>query len=159
MQSKAATIEEYLASLPPDRRKSVEAVHKVIMENLDQDYEEGMHYGMIGYYVPHRIYPAGYHVNPKQPLPFASLASQKNYISLYLMGVYCGCVEGTQDTKLVRWFQEAWKKSGKKMDIGKSCIRFKKAEDLPLDVIGEVIRRMPAGTYIKEYEKALRATK
>ncbi|HEV7488121.1 MAG TPA: DUF1801 domain-containing protein [Thermoanaerobaculia bacterium] len=93
MQSKATTVSDYLASLPPDRRTAIEAVREVILANLDHDYEEGMQYGMIGYYVPHRVYPAGYHADPKQGLPFAGLASQKNYMSVYLMGLYCGCVE------------------------------------------------------------------
>jgi len=149
MQSKATTVDEYLRSLPEDRRTAIAAVRKVILENLDDDYEEGMQYGMIGYCVPHSVYPAGYHVDPKQGLPFAGLASQKNYMSLYLLALYSG------DTALMRWFREAWAKSGKKkLDMGKSCIRFKKLEDLPLDVIGEAIRRVPARKYIETYEKA-----
>ena len=88
MQSKATTVEQYLAELPEDRRKAIEAVRQVVLKNLDKDYEEGMQYGMIGYYVPHRVYPAGYHCDPKQPLPFAGLASQKNHMALYLMCVY-----------------------------------------------------------------------
>jgi hypothetical protein len=155
MQSKATTVEEYLASLPPDRRATIEALRNVILKNLDAGYEEGMSYGMIGYYVPHRIYPPGYHANPSAPLPFAGIASQKNYISLYLMGLYCGCVEGTQDTELVRWFKDAWANSGKKLNMGKSCIRFKKLEDVPLEVLGEAIRRVPAKTYVEVYKKAL----
>jgi Domain of unknown function (DU1801) len=153
MQSKATTVSDYLASLPPDRRTAIEAVREVILANLDQDYEEGMQYGMIGYYVPHRVYPAGYHADPKQGLPFAGLASQKNYMSVYLMGLYCGCVEGVDDTALLKWFREAWAKSGKKLDMGKSCIRFKKVDDLALDVLGEAIRRLPAKKYIEVYEK------
>jgi hypothetical protein len=157
MQSKASTVEEYLASLPEDRRIAISRVRDVILANLDKDYEEGMSYGMIGYYVPHRVFPAGYHCDPKQGLPFAGLASQKNHMSAYLMGLYCGCVEGVNDTALVRWFREAWAKSGKKkLDMGKSCIRFKKVDDLALDVLGEAIRRMPAKTYIDLYMKARR---
>jgi len=160
MQSKATTVEAYLRSLPEDRRKAIAAVRKVVLENLDDDYEEGMQYGMIGYYVPHSVYPAGYHADPKQGLPFAALASQKNYMSLYLMGLYCGCVDGVSDTALVRWFRDAWAKAGKKkLDMGKSCIRFKKLDDIPLDVIGEAIRRVPARVYIDMYEKARRDTK
>jgi hypothetical protein len=158
MQSKAATVDEYLASLPDDRRAALTAVRDVILANLDADYEEGMQYGMAGYFVPHRVYPAGYHADPKQGLPFAALASQKNYMSLYLMGLYCGCVEGVSDTALVRWFQDAWKKSGKKLDMGKSCIRFKRVDDLALDVLREAIRRIPARTYIELYETSLTAT-
>ena len=98
MQSKATTVEQYLSELPEDRRKAIEAVRQVILENLDKDYEEGMQYGMIGYYVPHRVYPAGYHCDPKQPLPFAGLASQKNHMALYLM-----CVYGESDH--AQWFR------------------------------------------------------
>ena len=88
MQSKAKTVAEYLAELPEDRRKAIETVRQVVLKNLDSHYEEGMQYGMIGYYVPHRVYPAGYHCDPKQPLPFASLGSQKNHMALYLMCIY-----------------------------------------------------------------------
>ena len=142
MQSKAATVEQYLAELPEDRRAAIEAVRKVILENLDEDYEEGIQYGMIGYFVPHRVFPAGYHCDPKQPLPFAGLASQKNYMSLYLM-----CIYG--DSNHLKWFQDAWAKTGKKLDMGKSCIRFKKVDDLALAVIAEAIRRVPAKKYIE----------
>ncbi|HZK81831.1 MAG TPA: DUF1801 domain-containing protein, partial [Humisphaera sp.] len=90
MKSNAATVEQYLAELPEDRRAAIGAVRDVILKNLDADYEEGMQYGMIGYYVPHRIFPAGYHCDPKQPLPFAALGSQKNHMAIYLMSVYCG---------------------------------------------------------------------
>jgi hypothetical protein len=145
MQSKAATVDEYLAALPADRRAVVAAVRQHILDNLDDEYEEGMLYGMIGYYVPHRIYPAGYHCDPKQPLMFAALASQKNYLSLYLM-----CAYG--DAELGKWFRDAWKKSGKKLDMGKSCIRFKKLDDLALDVVAEAIRHVPARKYIEYCE-------
>jgi hypothetical protein len=147
MQSKAATVEDYLAELPPDRQEAIAAVRDVILQHLDGDYEEGMQYGMIGYYVPHRLYPAGYHCDPKQPLPFACLASQKNYMSLYVMPVY-----GEGDD----WFQKAWAKSGKKLNMGKSCIRFRKVDDLALDVIAEAIRRMPAKKWIQVYESLIK---
>ena len=157
MQSKAATVAEYLESLPHDRRAAISSVRDVIVKNLDSDYEEGMQYGMIGYYVPHRVYPQGYHVDPRQPLQFAALASQKQHMSLYLMGLYCGCVDGVHDTDLVKWFRAAWRKTGKKLDMGKACIRFKKLDDLPLEVIGEAIRRVPARTYVEVYTKAMAA--
>lgn len=147
MQSKATTVAHYLAELPDDRRQAIEAVRQVILHNLDHDYEEGMQYGMIGYYVPHRVYPAGYHCDPKQPLPFAALASQKKYMSLYLM-----CVYG--ESPLAKWFQESWAKTGKKLDMGKSCVRFKQLDDLALDVIGEAIKRVPARKYIEYCESA-----
>ena len=159
MQIQVATVDAYLRSLPEERRAAISAVRSVILQNLDPSYEEGIQYGMIGYYVPHRVYPKGYHSNPKQPLPFAALASQKNYMSFYLMSVYCGCTEGTDGDRHARWFREAWAKSGKKLDMGKSCIRFKKVEDLALDVIGEAIRRVPASLYIAFCEAALDASR
>ena len=147
MQSKAKTVAEYLASLPDDRRQAIGTVRATILGNLDSEYEEGMTYGMIGYYVPHRVYPAGYHCDPKLGVPFVSLGSQKNYMSLYLMGLYTG------NTPLLHWFQDAWKKSGKKLEMGKSCVRFRKVEDLALEVVGEAIHRLPAREYLKQYEK------
>jgi hypothetical protein len=147
MQSKAATVDEYLADLPADRRKIVQAVRELMLKNLDKQYEEGMQYGMIGYYVPHKVYPAGYHCDPTQPLPFAGLASQKNHLSLYLMCVYAG-------GEMSEWFQRAWAKTGKKFDMGKACVRFKKLDDLALDVVAEAVRRMPAKKYIAFYESA-----
>lgn len=151
MQSKAKTVDAYLAELPADRREALEAVRKVIRKNLDKNYEERMGYGMMGYAVPHSVYPPGYHCDPKQPLPFAGLASQKQSMSVYLMSVYMTPAELT-------WFTAAWAKTGKKLDMGKSCIRFKTVEDLALDVLGEAIRRMPAKKYIEQYEKNLATT-
>jgi hypothetical protein len=150
MQSKAATVDAYLKELPEDRRRALQAVRKVILANLDGDYEEGMQYGMIGYYVPHRLYPAGYHCDPKQPLPFACLASQKNYMSLYGMCLY-GSGEHLQN------FQKAWAKTGKKLDMGKSCIRFKRVDDLALDLIAEAIRATPVDKHIEFYETVFEA--
>ncbi len=148
MQSKASTVAEYLASLPPDRRAAIRAVREVILKNLDKDYEEGMQYGMIGYYVPHRIFPAGYHCDPTKPIGCAGLASQKNYMSLYLM-----CVYGSPEAE--RRFRGAWARTGKKLDMGRCCIRFKRVEDLALDVIGETIRAMPVRKWIDYYEKTI----
>ena len=148
MLSKAITVEQYLAELPADRREALGAVRTVILKNLDKDYEEGMQYGMIGYYVPHRVFPAGYHCDPTQPLCYAGLSSQKNHMSLYLM-----CVYGDGDH--AKWFREQWAKTGKKLDMGKSCIRFKKLNDLALDVIGETIKRVPAKKYIARYVSLL----
>ncbi len=157
MQSKATTVAAYLASLPADRRSALEAVRKVIKKNLDPKFEEGMQYGMIGYYLPHSVYPAGYHCDPKQPLPYAGLASQKNHMSIYLMGLYIG--EEGSENELTRWFHNAWAKTGKKLDMGKSCVRFKKIEDVSLDVLGEAIRRVPAKTYVANYEAVLATSK
>jgi hypothetical protein len=164
MQSKTTTVEAYLAELPADRRAAVEAVRAVILKNLDPTIREGMQYGMIGYFVPHSVYPAGYHCDAKQPLPMAGLASQKGHLSLYLMGLYCGCgVPGLSGkdglTDYTRWFQSAWEKTGKKLDMGKACIRFKKVEEIPLEVIGEAFKRMSAKEYIALYTTVLGTTK
>lgn len=150
MQSKAKSVAQYLAELPADRRRALEVVRRVILENLDPQYEEGMQYGMIGYYVPHRVYPAGYHCDPRQPLPFACLASQKNHMALYLTTVY---MDGGQ----LAAFQKRWAQTGKRLDMGKSCIRFKKVEDLALNVIARAIREVPARKHIALYEKGLAA--
>jgi len=147
MTSKARTVKEYLAGLPEDRRAAISAVRNVVLDNLPKGYEEGMQYGMIGYYVPHSIFPAGYHCDPKQPLPFAGLASQKNHMAIYLM-----CIYGDDGTR--KWFEAEYKASGKRLDIGKCCVRFKKQEDLPLDVIGKAIARVPVAKYVAHYEKA-----
>lgn len=148
MQSEAKTVREYLAGLPDDRRAAIRAVRAVILKNLPEGYEEGMQHGAIGYFVPHSVYPAGYHCDPKQPLPFAGLASQKNYMSIHLMSVY-------SDPKQEAWFRAAWAKSGKKLDMGKACVRFKKIEDVPLQVIGQAIKRVPAKKFIEQYEGVL----
>ena len=149
MPSKVTTVEQYLAELPEDRRAALSAVRDVIRENLDPLYEEGMQYGMIGYYVPHSVFPEGYHSDPKQPLPFTALASQKNHMALYLMGVY-GEPEGE------KWLRDAWAKTGKKLDMGKSCVRFKTLDALALEVLAEAIRRMPARKYIAHYTSVIR---
>jgi len=151
MPSKATTVKEYLTELPEDRRKALEAVRKVIRKNLDKGYKEGMQHGMIGYFVPHSVYPPGYHCDPKQPLPFAGIASQKNHMAIHMMSIY-------SDPKLAAWFKKEWAKTGKKLDMGKSCVRFKKLEDLPLELIGEAIARVPAKTFIAYYESVIKPT-
>ena len=148
MQSKATTVDQYLAELPDDRREAISALRKVILKNLPEGYEEGMAYGMIGYHVPHSVYPPGYHCDPKQPLPFAALASQKNHMAFYLM-----CMYG--DTEYETWLREAWTKTGNKLDMGKSCIRFKKLDAVPLDVIAAAIKKVPVKKYIAHYEMAI----
>jgi hypothetical protein len=151
MKSKATTVKAYLGSLPADRRAGIEAVRTVIRRNLDKHYEESMLYGMIGYAVPHRVWPLGYHCDPSKPLMMAALSSQKNKLTVYLMSVY-------SDKKERAWFQKAWAKSGKKLDMGGCCVRFTKAEDAALDVIGEAIRRTPAKAYVENYVKLLAST-
>jgi hypothetical protein len=133
----------------------VSAVRAAILDHLDPVYVEVMQYGMIGYAIPHRVYPAGYHADPSQPLPFAALASQKQHLSLYLMGVYCGCGEGPGAplTAEASWFQSAWKATGRKLNMGKACVRFKRLEDVPLEVVGEAIGRVPAALYLERYRQ------
>jgi len=152
MTSKAKTVAEYLKNLPDDRRTAISAVRKVVLDNLPKGYEECMNYGMIGYVVPHSIYPPGYHCDPKLPLPFASLASQKNHMAVYVMTVY-----GDNDTE--KWFRKAWAVTGKKLDMGKCCIRFKKLEDVPLDVIGQLVARVPVKKFIAAIEEVLNKTR
>lgn len=149
MQRNATTVEQYLAALPADRHAAIEKVREVFRKNLD-GYEERIQYGMIGYAVPFRTFPAGYHCDPKQPLPFAGLASQKGHMSIHLMGLYMA----GEESELARWFRDAWAKTGRKLDMGKGCLRFKKLDDLALDVLGELLRRMPASTYVTLYEAA-----
>lgn len=147
MQSKATTVAQYLKELPDDRRATIKAVRSVVRANLDPLVKEGMQYGMIGWYIPHSVFPPGYHVDPKIPLPFVALASQKNYCSLYLMTLYADATPGEQ------WFRTEWAKTGKKLDMGKCCIRFKRADDLALDVIAEALRRISVQDHLAEYAK------
>lgn len=146
MQSKAATVDEYLASMPDDRRKAIAAVRKAILKNLPDGFVEVMDFGMIGYVVPLERFPDTYNGHP---LPLAGLASQKNHMSLYLMNVY-------GDPATERWFTQAYKASGKKLDMGKSCVRFKRLEDLPLDVIGQTIARTTLKDFLRQYEASRR---
>jgi hypothetical protein len=145
MSPKPTTVKEYLDSLPEDRRKALSAIRTAIRKNLPKGYEEGIQYGMIGYYVPHSVYPAGYHTDPKQPVPFASIASQKNHMAIYLFCIYTS-PQAKED------FIDAWKASGCKLDMGASCVRFKKLEDVPLEVLGSAIKNIPVKTFISTYE-------
>ena len=152
MRSDAATVAQYLAELPDDRREIVAALRETIRANLDPAIVETVQYGMITYAVPHRVYPAGYHCDPKLPVPFLSLASQKNGVSLYLFCLYC-------DETEVERFKAAWVKTGKKLDMGKSCVRLKKLDAVPLDVIGKTIKRMTVKKFITAYEAGLKAAR
>ena len=147
MQSKAKTVDEYLASLPDDRREALEQIRAVFRKNLDKRYVENMSYGMAGYAVPLDVYPPGYHCSPDTPLPFAGFASQKNHMSVYLFCLYVG-------TNDIDEFEAAWKKTGKPLDMGKSCIRFKKIDDVALDVLGKTIKKMTVKRFIGIYEQA-----
>ncbi len=144
VRSEAETVDQYLAELEDDRRELVEAVREVVLANLPEGYEEAMGWGMISYEIPLSRYPETYN---GRPLAYAALASQKNYVSLYLMGVY-----GDEATE--QWFHSRYAESGKRLDMGKSCVRFKRLEDVPLDVIGEVIGRLSVDDMINRYESA-----
>lgn len=147
MQIKANTVNEYIAQIPEERKEPIEHLRKVIKQNLPQGFEEALSYGMIGYVVPHSIYPAGYHCKPAEPLPFMSIASQKNFIAVYHMGIYA-------DNELLNWFTENYPKYSKaKLDMGKSCIRFKKPEQIPYDLIAELATKMSVKQWITLYEK------
>jgi hypothetical protein len=148
MQSKAATIADYLTELPIERKKIIADMHKVITKNLPKGFEARMSYGMIGYVVPHSLYAEGYHCTPDLPLPFMNIASQKNFIALYHMCLY-------SNKKLLNWFTDEWSVfSNKKLDMGKSCIRFKNPEDVPLDLIGELAAKITPQEWITIYEKS-----
>ena len=146
MQSDAATVDEYLAGLPEDRRAVLANLRKAIKNSIPKGFKEEMGYGMAGWVVPHSIYPDGYHCDPKLPLPFMGLASQKNHIAVYHMGVY-------SSGELLEWFRAEWPKhSAKKLDMGKSCIRFKKPEDVPVALIAELASKMTPQQWIDIYE-------
>ena len=146
MSAKPTTVTQYLASLEPERRKALQAVRKVVKANLDPKVKEGIQYGMIGYFIPHSVYPDGYHCSPEQPLPFMSIASQKNHMAVYLFCIYGDEAEAAR-------FEKQWARSGKRLDMGKSCVRFKKLEDLCLETIGAAIKRMTAARFIEHYER------
>jgi hypothetical protein len=148
VSSKAKTVAEYLKELPEDRRKAISTVRKVIKQNLPKGFEEGMLYGMIGYYIPLKDYPETYN---GQPLGLAGLASQKNYMTIYLNSIY-------SDSDTEKWFKQRYKATGKKLDMGKSCVYFKKAEDLPLDLIGEVIGMNSKEELVALYEDARKSS-
>lgn len=146
MQSKAITPEQYVLELPKDRKEPISRLRQEILKNLSKGFEETMSYGMLGYVVPHSVYPDGYHCNPKTPLPFMNLASQKNFIAVYHMGVYA-------KKELLDWFSKEYPKHCKnKLDMGKSCIRFKKMDDIPYKLVGELTAKMSAEEWIDIYE-------
>lgn len=149
MLGKSSVVDDYLKVLPQDRREALQAVREVFLKNLDPKYKEGIQYGGIGYYVPHSIYPAGYHCDPKQPLPFGGIANRKHYMTVGLMCIYGG--PGVAD------FKQRWAKTGKKLDMGASCIRFRKLEDLALDVIAETLRKVSVSEFISFYENAFKS--
>lgn len=146
MQSKAKTPQEYLKSVPEERKKAMNGLRKAILKNLPKGFSEIMNYGMLGYVVPHSLYPNGYHSNPTLPLPFMNLASQKNFVAVYYMGF--------ADKKLRAWFTKEYAKQSKsKLDMGGSCIRLKKIDDIPYKLIGELASKMSPQDWIRLYEK------
>ncbi|MFT5058487.1 MAG: hypothetical protein ACI89E_001261 [Planctomycetota bacterium] len=147
MPSKANTVKEYLVELPADRRKAITAIRKVIKANLGKGFKEVMQYGMISYVVPHSVYPKGYHCTPERPLPFCSLGSQNNHMAWYSFFLY-------MDGGALKTFQDEWQATGNKLDMGKSCVRFKKIEDASLDAIGNAIARIDVHEYMAIYEVA-----
>ncbi|MBT9483591.1 DUF1801 domain-containing protein [Sediminibacterium sp.] len=147
MTSDAKTVGEYLEQIPEDQKLVVGKLQKIIKKNLPKGFKEVMNYGMIGYVIPHSIYPDGYHCNPTLPLPFMGLAAQKNFVAFYHMGIYA-------DPKLLKWFTEAYAKEvPSKLDMGKSCMRFKKNAVVPYELIGELVQKMTTEDWIKLYEK------
>ena len=150
MISKAKTPEAYLAELPSERRDVMEELRRVILSKLPEGFEETMNYGMIGYVVPHSIYPDGYHCTPELPLPFLSIASQKNHIGFYHMGIY-------SDPELLKWFTAEFPKHSKrKLDMGKSCIRFKNPNDIPYELLGQLVGKMSVADWISKYENTVK---
>ncbi len=153
MTSGASTVNEYLSELPEERQKAIDKLRKVVKKNLPKGFQETMNYGMIGYVVPHKIFPAGYHCDPKQPLPFMNIASQKNFIAIYHMGLY-------SIPSLLKWFTDAYAKAGVgKLDMGKSCIRFKKPENIPFALIGELASKLSVADWIEFYQSNLSSRK
>lgn len=150
MTSKATTPDQYIKELPADRKDAMIKLRETILKNIPKGFKEMMGYGMMGYAVPHEIYPAGYHCNPKDPLPFAGMASQKNFIAFYHMGIYAM-------PELLKWFVSEYPKhSTAKLDMGKSCVRFKKPEHIPYKLIGQLMKKVSVKEWITVYEKNLK---
>ncbi len=149
MQYEVSILDEYFEIIPPERKEAVKKIYETLKMNLPNGFEEQISYGHIGFVVPHSMYPNGYHCDPTSPLPFIGLASQKNFIALYHMGIY-------SDEKLLNWFIEEYPKHAKrKLDMGKSCIRFKKTDDIPYDLIGKLASKITPDQWIATYEKNL----
>lgn len=150
MKVVANTPQEYIEQLPKERKEVIEKLRNVIIQNLPHGFVEEVNYGTIGYVIPHGIYPKGYHCDPRKPLPFINIASQKNFVALYHMGIYA-------DEGLLNWFTQEHKKHCKyKLDMGKSCIRFRKIDDIPYELIGELCKKISVDDWVNSYEKAIR---
>ncbi|PQJ75533.1 DUF1801 domain-containing protein [Polaribacter gangjinensis] len=150
MTSKANTVDDYISELTDERKIIIEKLRNSILNNLPKGFEEGMQYGMIGYFVPHKIYPNGYHCNPKEPLPFMSIASQKNSVNMYHMGLYA-------KKDVYDWFVTEYSKQfSKKLDIGKSCIRFKNEAAIPFEILEELVQKIAVDEWISIYENTMK---
>lgn len=150
MKANGKTVKEILTNVPPDRAEAFNKLHEVIVKNLPKGFEAAISYGGLGYVVPHSLYPAGYHCKPTEPLPFAGIASQKNSINFYHMGIYA-------NPELLQWFVNEYPKHSKqKLDMGKSCIRFKKPDDIPYKLVSELMKKMSAKDWINLYESKLK---
>ncbi|WP_291967223.1 DUF1801 domain-containing protein [Maribacter sp.] len=150
MKYEASSPDNYIAQLPPERKVAIEKLRGIILKKLPHGFEEQLSYGMLGYVVPHTLYPAGYHVKPDLPLPFINLASQKNFIALYHSGIYA-------DITLMNWFKSEYPKHCKrKLDMGKSCIRFKSMDDIPYELIAELCTKMTPQQWIDLYENNIK---
>lgn len=150
MKASGNTVEEILNNLPEDRAEAFNKLHAIIVQNMPKGFEAAISYGGLGYVVPHTIYPAGYHCKPTEPLPFAGLASQKNSINFYHMGIY-------SNPELLEWFVSEYPKHSKqKLDMGKSCVRFKKIDQIPFELIGELMQKMTVKQWIDLYESQLK---
>lgn len=150
MKIEAESVEEYISKAPEERQEALNKLRKVILDNLPKGFKEELNYGMPGYVVPHEVYPSGYHCDPKMPLPFVNFASQKNFIGFYHMGIYA-------NKELLDWFTAEYPKySSRKLDMGKSCIRFKKIEDIPYQLIGELVAKITPQEWMEWYESAVK---
>lgn len=150
MKADGKTVAEILDNVPADRAESFNKLHDVIMKNLPRGFEASISYGGLGYVVPHSLYPAGYHCKPSEPLPFAGIASQKNSINFYHMGIY-------SDPKLLEWFVSEYPKhTNQKLDMGKSCVRFKKFNEIPFELIGALMQKVSSSEWIETYERTLK---
>ncbi len=153
MKIEANSPEHYLEQIPDDRKQAMKKLRQTILDNLPRGFHEEMSYGMIGYVVPHSIYPAGYHCDPKLPLPFMNIASQKNFIAFYHMGIYA-------NKDILEWFTNEYPKHSKqKLDMGKSCIRFKKLDQIPFELIGELVQKITVNDWIELYESNIKNRK
>ncbi len=150
MNTGSPAVDAYLNSVDGEHRRVLDAVLDVVRANIAPGFEEGVQYGMVGYYVPHSIYPNGYHAKPTEPLPFAGFGAQKRHVGLYLFCVYT-------DDEVMQWFTDAWRATGQRLDMGKACVRVRKLDEVPLDVVGALFARITLEAFVASYERAIPA--